>query len=270
MPKFNPDNLNTHELAIEEPEKEAELPFDPERDIDPEHVKIFQKMIEAQISYTNFLTAEKYLGMLKVLGLPHNLSPEDFEKIKVEQKIGLKDDKTLYIETESAADLISLDKILGINNVKDTQADFMQVELDGYMKHGYLRALHIAARMKEAGLNPVISEEEKKKIDENIADMLEGYDTALGMGTLEEVKYLADARIAGFSFNLSADNWKDFRQNIESPEWHPIRALDMYYRLAILVADEVKIPKGGGLELVRHKKEGLTNQTPILPEQKQF
>ena len=33
MPKFNPDNLNIHELAVEEPEKQAEVFFDPEKEI---------------------------------------------------------------------------------------------------------------------------------------------------------------------------------------------------------------------------------------------
>ena len=33
---FNPDRINIHELTIEEPEREAELPFDVERDITKE------------------------------------------------------------------------------------------------------------------------------------------------------------------------------------------------------------------------------------------
>ena len=34
--KFNPDRINIHELAIEEPEKQPEPHFDVERDITPE------------------------------------------------------------------------------------------------------------------------------------------------------------------------------------------------------------------------------------------
>lgn len=31
MPGFNPENINIHDLTIEEPEKESELAFDPEK-----------------------------------------------------------------------------------------------------------------------------------------------------------------------------------------------------------------------------------------------
>ena len=40
--------------------------------------------------------------------------------------------------------------------------------------------------------------------------------------------------------------------------------------MAILSADEVRIPEGGGLELIRHKKEELTTETPPMPETRQF
>ena len=33
MPKFNPDNINVHDMMLEEPAPEVELPFDPEKDI---------------------------------------------------------------------------------------------------------------------------------------------------------------------------------------------------------------------------------------------
>jgi hypothetical protein len=33
MPKFNPDNINVHDMMLEEPAPEAELIFDPERDL---------------------------------------------------------------------------------------------------------------------------------------------------------------------------------------------------------------------------------------------
>ena len=66
---FKPDRINIHELTIEEPEKQSELPFDPERDITEEDWQgmrnNLKRMREGHVNWADY--AQPAFAM-KILG----------------------------------------------------------------------------------------------------------------------------------------------------------------------------------------------------------
>ena len=86
-------------------------------------------------------------------------------------------------------------------------------------------------------------------------------------------EYLSDLRLLGVDAKVTKNDWEKifgvlerFRVNIGVMGAETAK---LFTDMAILSADEVHIPEGGGLELIHHKKD-LQTECPQIPEQKQF
>lgn len=76
MPGFNPENINIHDLTIEEPEKEADFIFDPEKEItekDYDEVKKYLAENEKSIQMDQY---NFWIGFSNVAMAMKILNPE--------------------------------------------------------------------------------------------------------------------------------------------------------------------------------------------------
>ena len=64
---FNPNRVNIHELTIDEPEKQSELPFDPERDITEEDWQGMEKKLEEYRQPTKWNCFAEQAMAMKIL-----------------------------------------------------------------------------------------------------------------------------------------------------------------------------------------------------------
>ena len=76
----------------------------------------------------------------------------------------------------------------------------------------------------------------------------------------------------GIHLEVSGEDWDDFKKLLqekrEKTDYHSFAV--KVVSGAILNADEVHVPKGGGLELRHHAKDDLHSKTPLLPEPRSF
>ncbi|KKP33209.1 MAG: hypothetical protein A2360_04850 [Candidatus Staskawiczbacteria bacterium RIFOXYB1_FULL_32_11] len=293
MPKFNPDNLNIHELAIEEPEKQVELPFDPERDITDRDRENWRKLVRTKINSKNFIETAKCISKMNALGVELDLSGKDVLGLRKEDLVKAYDDLTDSFEngnvinasTDAGAQFISLinsvGRLIGKKDIKHPFPDSMQKKIDENSKYGYLDGIMlIAEEMKEGGYEPQISDKDKQAIVELVQSLEESVPDG-GDKRLIVAGGFAMAKVLGLPVKPSEANWDEFKKGAESykptevnlskisSDRNSDKLLEMYYNMAIISADGIKIPDGGGIELV-HRKKILQTEAPQMPEQKQF
>ena len=82
----------------------------------------------------------------------------------------------------------------------------------------------------------------------------------------------SELAIFGSKPDMTKENWNIIINEIKDlkarKDWLMFVAIAA--SASILSADDVRIPKGGGLELIRHKKTELQPETPPMPETRKF
>ena len=81
---FNPDRINIHELTIEEPEKQTELPFDVERDVSKEDWERMWQSLENSRKYDNQIDFSTTAMCFKILDpkVDLNLNEADLDGMR--------------------------------------------------------------------------------------------------------------------------------------------------------------------------------------------
>ncbi|KKP33194.1 MAG: hypothetical protein A2360_04930 [Candidatus Staskawiczbacteria bacterium RIFOXYB1_FULL_32_11] len=273
MPKFNPDaQLNIHELAIEEPEKQAEVFFDPERDITPEDWEKIGQYKKEQMSY-NWQSVAEICAEEKILGKDPNLSDSDWENLQKYRR------SHLYDAVMGWRDFVEKAKNEAIaGNVPELTDDDWQ-SIQKHMKaqrtkqpqeHMHCFFANYILAKAVLGRPVKLSEDDWKYLEEFREK------NKKSIGPLIEI--LETETILGRRPKLTSSDWEFLKQEREryrhdrvfqmDSNWHS--SVSIATTMAILSADEVRIPEGGGLELISHKKTDLQAEIPQMPEQKQF
>ena len=236
--KFNPDaQLNIHELAIEEPEKESELPFDPERDITEEE---WEKIKQGLDNVTG-LTRALYGSSAKIiepkrfkdffLDLDDNAAAK-METAEAEQKNRWAEMSDATIEykllffPESFKDFIITNRDLEINSMT-TERLKKEGEWGKILHRAGLVKIVRPDRIKDLKLDAVAWD--------GIREYLQGKMQAFGTADATKLRCVMDLLFA-----------------------------------KILAADKVKITQNGLEIIVPKKKENLEQEAPQVPEVKQF
>jgi len=269
MPGFNPDKINIHELAIEEPEKHAELPFDPERDIAEEDWRGMRDELEELRRDDTFRSLFPSLAMaMKVLNSTQdsNLSSDEWQYIR---------DKSMEDDSWSKwlqfADYSMYMKILDPNQspgIDQTAWRGMEGALeeavvrDIWRVPSHAKAMRILDPHRDLNLGPVIWQRMKATLE--AAEKNNGWDTFTYQA--------ADMRILdpGLKFNLDQNAWQHMTDRLkwlkQGNDWREFAKSAM--AMKVLAAEEVKVTDRG-LE-INMRKPKLKENTPSLPETKQF
>lgn len=252
MPKFNPDRLNIKDLTIESPEKETELSFNPEKDIDPEQWERINKYYN-DFSY-NPTSHTVLIGMIRDLWILGHM--QTFSDVEVDGISGM-------VDTYSAEDRATL-ALFGHKQ-----------ELTDYVVHSIVNDYNTAdihrgkkARdiilMGRADLIPRAMEQLTENLKEIRAKHPEA--SSLLLDTAVAIKLLGGDPV------LTPGEWQAMKDGVNNDinNERYSDALEDAAELTILSADKVVIPENGGLELVKNKKEVFKTGTPEMPEQRNF
>ena len=302
MPGFNPENINIHDLTIEEPEKQVELAFYPEKEItQKEHLDFF-KLISRRIhGGTTYLAspegAAEHIQQLETLGIDLDLSDPkkaaldivDLKTLYDKLSEKLENSSVLTLQSERGVDLIVFLRKIGdlIGKKKNfelpTQEE-LQVKMDEYRKEDdHSAMMKLAVSMKKIGLDPKLSKDEEERMltqaqseEEQMKNYRSGSDADFARGSAH---LIAPAKMLGLPLRVSEESWEVFRSAIdhyhnlkEHKNLHKLdiaeRILDMYHDLSVLSAEKVEFKKDGGVKLV--KKPELASEVNEIPEQRKF
>lgn len=271
MPKFNPDSqINIHDLTIEGPEQRAEMLFDPEKDLTEEDWEFMEKTArkfnngdwsEDRDDYRRYI---RQLIAMKILG----------RETQISKRGG----------NELSGDIRSND----LTNELLVYAAVCRILVEQKSITKSLKSLKDCAEYEDwesfsSVLFPLILIGKKLKITPNeinhIEEKLKQYIDMGGRAVETAFKFAAFLKLIKKDFVLPSYILEKFRETFlnlhktaktekKPGRWFEFSEAASY--LSIISADEIVIPEGGGLELVRHKKESLQSDMPALPEQKQF
>lgn len=279
MPKFNPDNINIHELAVEEPENQAELPFDPDKDITEDEWKKFineadKYFLPENLQYLS--SGISHLANMKVLSSisKHKMPQFDGEKL-IEYFDNFQHSDVLFAN-RGGCKVVSGAAILGLGKLRSKTESETRGVVDSWSSVS--RPENFAdnyAMAKIAGLDlPELTEEQKKKLLAHLEILCKN--EIVGK-FYDLVAYAADLKIMGINFSLPEENWNNIVNIFNEAKGFDGRSNNMLsiaaklaFEMSIITSDGIRIPEGGGLEIIRRKKEDLKTETPNLPEAKQF
>ncbi|KKP33199.1 MAG: hypothetical protein A2561_03060 [Candidatus Staskawiczbacteria bacterium RIFOXYD1_FULL_32_13] len=258
MPRFNLDNLNIHELAVEEPEKQAELLFDPEKDVLPEEWKMFEKMAKDMANLNSAETTARVVAYLRVLGHPVEIDPYASNTVWPKIIKSIKFDTSFYGGAIGFAFL----KLAG-HRIFDFDKKRILKSYKEVCTYGEVNSvLAFSAWLKILDIEAEIPE----KFTGDIAQIINNEAT--------DEATLAIAKILGYDVKLSAKQIKRANGTIanyrDDYEKNDMRLLHLYYNLAVLAAEDVEITKNGLEIKMPEQKEPLHLRAPVIPESKQF
>ncbi len=266
---FNPDRINIHELTIEGPEKQAELPFDVERDITKEDWEKLRDGLEKNrqesnwYGYSSRAMQMKILDPSQVLNLDQHVWNGMKETLEVHRR-----NREWYGYSTRAMQMKILDPKRDLN-IDRAAWQGMTDTLEGYRKTNMwddfsqlAMDIKILDPKQDLGLDPVAWKA-----------MVATLETSKVGGHLDawramELKIIDPNQ----DLNINASVWREMKDRLEE-----FRREDSAYdfswqamAMKILVAEEVKVTENG-LELTMPEKKGSFNaDIPPIPEIKKF
>jgi len=274
MPKFNPDNLNIQELAVEEPEKETELSFDLEKYITKNDWNEIYSYIEGKRKRKKlreaYFHSAAYASFLDgSISIPQE---ETDKQIAIVNKYReMKNDPSKlednYAQFAHHARYLKLLKIPF--KVTEIDKQEMQKTLDYYWKDtndmNWEDAVEHAADM-------AIVTGEKTPLNYFGQTIFDGLEHC--RNNRHPLDFLAIAyslKILGAKVKVNKEMYNSLISALDDLKVRRVWSLFLLRatELKILMANEIEIPKDGGLELVDNKK--ITKpETPDIPKQKEF
>jgi len=258
MPKFNPDNLNIHELTVEEPEKEVEptdVSFDPNDIFDQSDFRALQRMSldgDGRGNGTDFLMPNAALAMIDRNRLP---PMSEYTKSKIKERVVKGYPQSLAWASYIFPDFMKVpDEILekAIKNGKE--------EMEQYKNSNDWR--HFAepvAWLTLIGHRPELSQEENIKIEECLKSQKNG-GYLIEMGAAMSIIY-PDYPLRypkEKSDEMQSFLKKCVKERWGGGEWY------MFSAMAKLVADKCREVNA------RRPESKLTQEIPNIPQQKEF
>lgn len=252
MPGFNPDKINIHDLTIEEPEKQTEVPFDPERDIMAEDWERIYKKIKSDIwVYTS----------IKIL------DPQFVDK-KIIQKQEDSANKTL--ERKEWGSFLTYARHLKI--IKPGA----KININDEMRRGVeaiLKDQKIAKNWWDFAWTAMSIKliDPKFKVDPEDWEKLENY-LSTRSNQADYVRQAMKMRIINQDWNpnWSTNTWNEIKKELESRRVRNDAGefAEMAAAMKIMAAEEVKSTEKG-LE-INMKKKSIETEVSQMPEQRNF
>ncbi|KKP33195.1 MAG: hypothetical protein A2360_04925 [Candidatus Staskawiczbacteria bacterium RIFOXYB1_FULL_32_11] len=289
MPKFNPDNLNIHELAVEEPEKQAEVFFDPEKEITEDDWEGINKNLKTyeensgfwqdRKDFNHWQTRTPNIWLVDTMELIKIIDPKR-EFSEYELKILAHEYKKAYDGAEQGEEPWDLvvygaahSKIINKDyDLNLTSADKEKIgQIIENSRKKVTNFLSLLASAKISGLDknylPEIDDLLWAKIEEHIENLAKDQKWHAYIMHLRDMKIINPNHKLDLNSQRLEEIKKTMEQYKEKKDWSNF--FYMASLLTIITTDEIKILEGGGLELIRHKSDFGT-ETSQVPEQKQF
>ena len=266
MPGFNPEQINIHDLTVEEPEQPADLHFDFQKDVTAEQ---WEKIIhDAEVFEDNLAQWHSFLisqVMLKMGDPEYDLKLTEKHWNRMKKDLGSEKSSEDLCGILAWAKLVDAQKTREMHALHDSDLESLRdaIKLDArnigssaseYVKNQYFLKI----------LNPKESIHLSNKEIEAVQEwtnkfMNKGYWHVYA-------RYNAQMRVidSNFKVNISEENWSHMKDDIkENP------SLEFPAWLRILAADEVKATDNG-LEINTRKLVLEKNDNIDLPEQRKF
>lgn len=257
------ERLNIKHFTAE-PEKEPPIRyFDPERDITEEQWEMMRRYRIKQAEEGFWNTVADVAANETILGRRPALTPEETEEIRKFKRAGITRDGDWPTFIQRAAK----GAILGIpSDITSWEWMKVQSQLDVLAQAGsWEHFAEEAANETITGRQPNITAEQRENIRERRLKLADE-------GSWSEFSVLAaQEAILGCRPEITPEQWEKIlevhEKHKQSSAWH----LSMVaYIEAILAADEVIIPPGGGLELTWNRAKDLEEDTPPTPQSRNF
>lgn len=273
MPGFNPDNINIHDLTVEEPEKESNLAFDVERDITTETWKAMDRelrVFKQDKDWYKFLWLGARMKALKP-DIDIHFDEETSQLLTEELKRCWKEDNVDYFSDE-ACNMKVIDPQMDISPVKEVWG-----KMTATLKHYKTDITQWRKFIEQAMRMKVIDPQTDIQRDEDIEDF--GRDVVQKSRTRSEwfwfSKEAMEVKILDpkADLKISQKEWAEMKKYLNNfllaehhVSWWNFSTMAM--AMKILAAEEVKVTDEG-LE-INMKKPNLSSESPELPEQRKF
>jgi len=287
---FNPDKINIHELTIEEPEQQSELPFDSEKEITPEDWDRINEFIKEHVENDDWQNSLSRAVSCKIIDPGHEtglkeLAEKEFSKAKRPNMDALSwwvDFKNSFYKGRGdiglCAEIIdhAMELRLDITNMLDDRLlSKMEEDLNRQRANNYLGYMPVYASLARKvslfcrflGKSFVLPDEDWKKFDEYLQRYKEGEAWGQYASVAESVKLMDSKR----DLHLDEVAWRGMKHHFnEKKNSDEIgQAFDVAEAMTILAAEKVEVTDQG-LKLTMPKKKESLAVTPDIPETKQF
>ncbi|KKP33202.1 MAG: hypothetical protein A2360_04890 [Candidatus Staskawiczbacteria bacterium RIFOXYB1_FULL_32_11] len=284
--KFNPESqLNIHELAVEEPEKEKlNILFDFKRDVLPHKEQILSLIEDCRGS--SWIDFTFLASRAKIIGIDVNLKNEDAERLQAERnsyKNSLYSAQLYFTQIAAREAILGTDPKLSNEEKGEIKAQAERFRNSRTAKETFFE---VAAYEKILGIDPELKQLDKEEFLKIFTRQKE----SMRQGSIFNWKTVIELASTGIVLGIDSDITEKEKQIIRMRMDHWLKEeeklktaqgairensmptlIDLLSHLAIISADEVRIPKDGGLELIKHNnKQDLQTEASQIPEQKQF
>jgi len=282
MPGFNPEQINIHDLTIEEPEKGTDLAFDPERDLTREDWAKMEEQLDTFYHTENYSDFCKLFGDMKAVDstnsfLANYQISEKFKQDNLKNWTGRSAGFWVDFAEIAVALKAAPEKFGQENNIDEKDWKAMFDILKYYCKNRGsefgLAITELAACMK------ILDKRKDDKINEIISweylqDNLEEFKRN---GQWAEFSEMAkNIKIVKPTMDLGLDKevWESLREELKRSSADDLmgwqRLAKEAVALKILAAEKVDVTDKGLEITMRGEKKGLDNEVPPVPETKNF
>lgn len=269
MPGFNPDNINIHDLVIEEPAKEAELFFDADKEITEGDWESMKDQLDESRRIGDVFSFALRAAAMKILKPEMAVKIRDTEYANIKKSLESWRKKSLDGFFKFAMAMKIIDPEFNVDPYVGNRS-----EIRGYFEekknNNLSEYIGTAARVKVVAPNKA----DKSNIDQetwgNIKELLNNSKKNLTRYFAEkasEVKILSPKE----EFNLTREDWDEMRSLL-----HDLRGDDMYafsqqaMAMKILAAEKVQATDKGLEIMMQDKKEPIVSESPDMPENRKF
>lgn len=276
---FNPDRVNIHELTIEDPEQQSELPFDPERDITPKDWEVMESAISRAENWHDFSAIAMRMKILDPQ-VKHEFYREERQRTGMEKELEyLRTNNNggswisfsahamamKILNPEANADLNDTDW----KNMKDQLAEWKGIGSWDYFGP-------MAMRMKI--LNPKIDLGLDRSAWQGMKDELHSRKAKDHIGVFSSLAMSMKILDPNQDLEIDQTDWQNMKDKLDKLSKGQGTVIEGFSKdfsslamaMTILAAEEVKVPLCGGLEVIARKDKPFKDGTPPMPEIKQF
>ncbi|KKP33208.1 MAG: hypothetical protein A2360_04855 [Candidatus Staskawiczbacteria bacterium RIFOXYB1_FULL_32_11] len=279
--KFNPDNLDIHELAIEEPEKKSESSFNPEKDITPEDWEGIKNELKDLRTRNEWSQLAQIATAIKIFDLNFDIGLDPVAKREIAKQQN--DSKRQADRARSEKNWIGYSfgaverKILfPKKEIHATEADLqsMKDQLDSIRRNPHSRSESRGGDFAVvASAGRIICHEFDWGVrDEDIKLMKEYLETK--KENLAYPQQVIDIMISSSKMKIDCDKEiiDMLKRGLDDCRKQKLYRGFVIYATALkmLASEKVEVDDDGVKIIMSQKKEKIGVEVPQIPEQKQF
>ena len=269
MPGFNPENINIHDLTIEEPEKQETF-FDPEKEITREDWEAMKDQLDECRRKGDVFSFASRAAAMKIIKPEMRIQITDaqYENIKKSLEGWRKSNLSGFFQFAMSLKIIDPEFDIGpyVGDQSEIRNDFQEKKNNAFKIGEFIG---MAAKAKVVAPIRVGENSIEPETWEKIREHLRNSRKKLTRNFTEkasQVKILNPKE----DLNLTQEDWDEMSQLLRD-----LRGDDMYnfseqaMAMKILAAEKVEIT-AKGLEITMPKRELSATETPPVPETKNF